>query len=130
AAVAGVAGVTNLTHHLEDLFEYLAASGRRPGRLLMDSLCEAADCLEAMIDALTGLGAPPANALAVLDSVLQWAQRMDRGELERYDAEPATAPPAYSAPPELAEQPAGEDLAPAAGIQSLRVPVATIDALY
>src|SRR5690606_1358382 len=38
--------------------------------------------------------------------------------------------PIYSAPPELAEQPAGEDLAPAAGIQSLRVPVATIDALY
>lgn len=129
AAVAGVVGVANLTHHLEDLFEYLAKTRRRPGPALMESLAVAADCLEAMADALTGIDSPPANALPVLRSVLQWAQRMDRGELEELDAQPGTAPVAAASVP-ATPAPAAEDAVATAGPQSLRVPVATIDDLY
>lgn len=91
AAVAGVAGVMNLTHHLEDLLEYLGKKGGRPGGALMEVLSEAADCLEAMIDALTGMDVPPAQAKEVLQSVLDWANRMDRGELRNHEAISADA---------------------------------------
>lgn len=132
AAVAGVAGITNLTHHLEDLFEYLAKIRRRPGQALMDSLAEAADCLEAMTDALTGVDSPPANALPVLRSILQWAQLMDRGELEALDGDPVAAVSSPSLQSADAPEPTPEELTPATsvGVQSLRVPVPTIESLY
>jgi chemosensory pili system protein ChpA (sensor histidine kinase/response regulator) len=130
AAVAGIAGVTNLTHHLEDLLDYLAKTRRRPGPALMDGLMQTADCLEAMVDALTGADTPPDNALAVLQLVLAWAQRMDRGELSDMDTAPVVAAAGAEA--------AGTDILfteeasadPAMAGQSLRVPVEMIEGLY
>ncbi len=134
AAVGGVSGVANLTHHLEDLLEFLARTGNRPGRALMHSLLEAADCLEAMIDALRGLDEPPENALAVLQSVLDLANRMDRGELD-IAAEPApdTSPGADGREHAAESGPEEPELTQAAAAQaetSLRVPVATVDSLF
>ncbi|MEX0730330.1 MAG: response regulator [Aquisalimonadaceae bacterium] len=131
AGVAGVAGVMNLTHHLEDLLEYLGKSGGRPGAALTATLSEAADCLETMIDALTGADVPPDNSLGVLQSVLDWANRMDRGELQDPQADtaaPASSPAAEGHEPEAAvATPAADTDAPA---QSLRVPLQTFDSLF
>ncbi|MCC5812531.1 MAG: response regulator [Ectothiorhodospiraceae bacterium] len=127
AAVGGVAGVANLTHHLEDLLEYLARSGSRPAPALMHSLLEAADCLETMIDALRGLDSPPEQAVSVLQSVLDWANRMDRGELETA-AELAEPPSAQEKSPEPAAEPGVA--ASAQAETSLRVPVTTVDSLF
>ncbi|HEX5514821.1 MAG TPA: response regulator [Gammaproteobacteria bacterium] len=131
AAVAGIAGIANLTHHLEDLLDYLAKGRRRPGPGLMDSLMQAADCLEAMVDALTGADAPPDNAIEVLQSVLAWAHRMDRGELNELDAEPPVVTAVAAEPAPASETPAATALTDeAGGAQSLRVPVAMVENLY
>lgn len=133
AAVAGVAGIANLTHHLEDLLEYLARTGQQPGELVMSVLIDAGDCLETMIDAVRGVDAEPDNAVAVLQSVLDLANRMDRGELEQFLTEqaPVADPPvATAADDQPAEVPAAEGPAAAEAQTSLRVPTHTVDALF
>ena len=78
ANVVGVRGIANLTHHLEDILEIQAKALKRPGQELTEALLEAADCLEAMSDALMGVDSAPQNALQVLQTVLDWANRLDQ----------------------------------------------------
>lgn len=76
--LAGVRGIANLTHHLEDILESLSKHETLPPRGLADTLMNAADCLEAMSEALLGVGAPPSDAIDVLQEVLDWANLIDR----------------------------------------------------
>jgi chemotaxis protein histidine kinase CheA/ActR/RegA family two-component response regulator len=135
AGVAGIVGVANLTHHLEDLLDYLGRARRQPGSSLMASLSEAADCLETMIEACTGVSAPPENAVEVLQAVLDWAHRMDRGELREAPADAAdpAAPDASPAPVKATPfDPPADQAATAepAAAQSLRVPLEAVDSLF
>ena len=82
ANVVGVKGVANLTHHLEDILEIQAKSGTKPVPPLVEILVTAADCLESMSEALLGVDAPPDNAVQVLQSVLDWANRLDSDGVE------------------------------------------------
>lgn len=135
ANIVGIKGITKVAHHAEDILEYLE---NHPGNIpaaLGEAMIEVAGCLEQMVYALTGQEDPPAQALQVLQSVLDWANRMDRGEL----LEPlSTAPPPVSAPivettppqelkqvalPEATAVPGGES-------QSLRISVKTVDNLF
>jgi len=84
----GVVGLATLTHHLEDILVALAKQKALPRPALALSLMNAADCLEAMGEALCGLGDPPDNAQQVLQEVLDWANRIDRDGLQEAD-EPA-----------------------------------------
>ncbi len=81
ANITGVAGIANLTHRMEDILEFFADQERLPPTGLADTLLDASDCLEVMVEHLLGMGAPPAQSLAVLRRLIDWAGRIERGEL-------------------------------------------------
>ncbi len=120
----GVRGIATLTHHIEDILQALSKHGALPNRPLAETLLNAADCLEAMSEALLGMSAPPAQAFAVLQEILDWANRIDRTGIPTDDEVPlpvATRPePPETAP--IAPQPAAS--APEA---TLRVPAHLVD---
>ncbi len=80
ANTVGVAGIANLTHHLEDILLTLAKHEMLPTQALNHTLIEAADCLEAMSETLCGLSEPQPEEerLGVLQAVLDWANLIDR----------------------------------------------------
>ncbi|MBK8183414.1 MAG: Hpt domain-containing protein [Candidatus Competibacteraceae bacterium] len=82
----GVRGIANLTHHMEDILQAFSKHKALPTRRLAETLLAATDCLENMSEALVGLGAPPTQARQVLQSILDWANRIDREGLPRDDA--------------------------------------------
>ena len=80
ANIIGVAGIANLTHRMEDILEFFASHQRLPPAGLADTLLDASDCLEVMVEHLLGMGAPPAQSLDVLRRLIDWAGRIERGE--------------------------------------------------
>lgn len=70
ANTVGVVGVANLTHALEDLLQLSVQSGRKPAPAIVETLCEAADCLSEMVESVGGLGAVPSSALSTYQQVL------------------------------------------------------------
>jgi chemotaxis protein histidine kinase CheA len=92
ANTVGVSGLANLTHQLEDILVALAQAQRLPHRPLALCLTHAADCLEAMGETLAGIGDPPEDAQAVLQEVLDWANRIDREGLPETGDEGLPAP--------------------------------------
>ncbi len=85
ANMLGVKGLANLSHHLEDIFEHLAQVDVAPPKPLAATMQEAADTIEVMLEALQGISPPPAEALHVLQDVLDWANRIDRGDIRSED---------------------------------------------
>ncbi len=77
ANTVGIRGIANLTHHLEDILEALANEGLMPDSALAAMLVEAGDCLEAMSETLLGVGPAPEQSRSVLQSVLDYAIRID-----------------------------------------------------
>jgi chemotaxis protein histidine kinase CheA len=90
ANTVGVRGVAALTHHLEDLLEYLGQRSVTPQDAVAKLLIDAADCLEMMLESLVDAEAPPAQSLAVLQRLLDAANAIDRGE--RIESVTAAAP--------------------------------------
>ncbi len=124
ANTVGVRGIANLTHHTEDILVALLDAGRLPGRSLADVLLNTADCLEAMSEALLGLGPVPAGARHALQQVLDSANRIDHeGAAAEPEAGPAPAPLLSEAPVE-----APEPTAPVIE-QAVRVPASVTDEL-
>lgn len=78
ANTVGVRGIANLTHHLEDILVALSEESAMPDRELAAMLVNAGDCLEAMSEALMGVGPTPEQAQHVLQTVLDYANRIDR----------------------------------------------------
>jgi len=76
--VVGVKGVANLTHQLEDILEIQTKANKIPSKNLLIVLIDAADCLETMSEALLGIVDPPDNSLSIFQSVLDWANKLDR----------------------------------------------------
>ena len=76
-------GIANFAHHLEDIFEYLAKQSFPPPEPLAFTMQEAADTIEVMIESLQGLSFPPEDAQRILQDVLNWANRIDNGNLRR-----------------------------------------------
>ena len=109
ANTVGIRGIANLTHHLEDILVALSANQRLPGPALAAMLTEASDCLESMSEAVSGIGPQPEQSLAVLQNVLDWANRIDQ-EGDAALQEGGIEPPAEAAP----EAPIAETVAPAA----------------
>ncbi len=87
ANTVGVRAVATLSHHVEDILEYLGDNAIIPKGDLAKLLVAVADCLETMFEALLGTEAPPPQALRVLQDVLDVANRIDCGE---FDARSAT----------------------------------------
>lgn len=76
ANTAGIKGVANLTHRLEDILEMLGNANLLPGKALAECLSEAGDCLETMAEATARLQPAPENALAALQRVMDWHYRL------------------------------------------------------
>ncbi len=125
----GVRGLANLTHHVEDILEYLANHRMAPPASLADLLQETADCLEAMIDALQGKAPPPGNALGLLQRILDWANRVDKGQVRDGDLAPAASEAPATAAVAAEKESAGEADAEARAstVDNLRVPTSTVD---
>lgn len=139
----GVRGVATLTHQVEDILLALAKHQMLPSPALTQTLLSAADCIASMSEYLTGMGDPPADGVAVLQEVLDWANVIDRDGINAIFSERVgSAPPQHPAPaprseapaehaasaPEAAPKPTQE---PEAGetTQMLRVPTTLIDDL-
>ena len=81
--LVGVKGIANLAHHIEDIFEYISKEKISPPEALSNTMLEAADTIESMLDYLQGIGPMPRNSLRVLQNVLDWANKVDAGSLEK-----------------------------------------------
>lgn len=137
ANTVGVRGVAQLTHHLEDLLEYLAQHSITPQGGMAKLLMDAADCLEMMLESLTGGEAPPTQAQSVLQRLLDSANAVDRGEtIEGASADPAPthgyATAAADPAPPAAPEPRGSEVRPPTGPatdvkRAIRVASAAID---
>ncbi|BBL75270.1 hybrid sensor histidine kinase/response regulator [Methylomagnum ishizawai] len=127
ANTVGIVGVAQLTHHLEDILSACSKEGRMPGPALARTLLDAADCLEAMGEALQGRGTPPAEARTVLQEVLDWANRIDRDGLSALDAPDAPAPAHPADTQDGAPAPPAPQDTP--GTSTVRVPTAWIESL-
>ncbi|MFC1664565.1 Hpt domain-containing protein, partial [Pseudomonadota bacterium] len=75
ANITGVKGIANLTHCMEDILETLAESEQLPPTDLCHTLIETTDCLEQMLEMLSGIGEPPADALSILQQLLDWQKQ-------------------------------------------------------
>ncbi len=136
ANTVGVPGIANLTHHLEDILLALSKQAVLPGAALREVLQSASDCLEMMSEALLGQSPAPAESLGVLQSVLDWANRIDRDGAEIAAAgpqSPASAPsavqPAAEVKAEPAQAPAPAEKAKAGSGPMVRVPANLVDEL-
>jgi chemotaxis protein histidine kinase CheA len=131
----GVRGIAHLTHQLEDILLALSKSHTLPPRALAESLMAAADCLESMSESLLGESEPPADAVDVLQDILDWANRIDREGLSGAERETtqrtAQAPAAAATPAPRQEKSASdrpEASAHGAGA-TIRLPAAVVDEL-
>lgn len=118
ANITGVAGIANLTHRMEDILEFFASHERLPPPGLGETLLDASDCLEIMVEHLLGMGAPPSQSLSVLRRLIDWAGRIEREELIDLP-EPDTVKLADPAEPtsDTVKLPASARPQPAAGPQ-------------
>ncbi len=127
ANTVGVAGLANLTHHLEDILLALGKHGGMPGRGLREMLVRAADCLESMGEALLGQGAPPVDALDTLQGVLDWANTIDDEGVAAVTGGALAAAPGVEA--EREAQDAQSSPTPVTATSMVRVPAPLVDDL-
>jgi chemotaxis protein histidine kinase CheA len=79
-SILGLRGLAALGHHLEDVLEHFERCGGSVAASAADTLLDAAYCMEHMVAFAIGLDEYPAQAQSVLQSVLDLANRMDRGD--------------------------------------------------
>ncbi|MCK7582294.1 MAG: chemotaxis protein CheW [Chromatiales bacterium] len=138
----GVQGIANLTHHMEDILLAFSKHKALPNRPLAEVLLAAADCLETMSEALLGQSAPPSQAREVLQTILDWANRIDREGVPKDDevsplVKPTTAVVEAVEVAETAEiaetaeaaAPSGSRVEPVAPVPMVRVPAPLVDEL-
>jgi chemotaxis protein histidine kinase CheA/ActR/RegA family two-component response regulator len=121
ANTVGVAGIANLTHHIEDILLAFTRQKVLPVTPLTDTLQDAADVLEMMSETLLGVGSvPQQQALAVLQQILDWANQIDLNGLP--EATPVSADD--STPLAMQED---KTTLPAASDSSLRISMQSVD---
>ena len=131
--IIGIKGIANIAHRLEDTLEYLEEKKVAPPEALTNMMVEAADCLESMVDSLTGQGEAPGNAQQIFQDVLDWTNRILKGQMDAPPIKRTVVAPAAKKT-QVTETDAQEEkkaAAPATGApeQVLKVPTRTIDNL-
>ena len=146
ANLVGVKGLANMTHHCEDILEYLTERQAAPRPALAHTLQEAADCIEAMLESLPNGVVTLPGAQQVLQSIFDWANRMDAGllntpveetratqsvEIANNDELPAKAEIVTTnvASPAATDESASTNAAATIG-KTIRVPTDTIDMMF
>ena len=79
-AIIGLQGLASISHHLEDVLEHFERAGASLAQPGAEVLLDAAYCLEQMVGYVTGNDEYPSQAQAVLQAVLDLANRVDRGD--------------------------------------------------
>jgi chemosensory pili system protein ChpA (sensor histidine kinase/response regulator) len=84
ANIVGIRGIATLGHHTEDILEWFEQNQIRPPLALTNALLDASACLEQMIGSLLGIEDAPTQTQAkeILQSVLDWANRIRSGSVE------------------------------------------------
>ncbi|MBI1423875.1 MAG: response regulator [Gammaproteobacteria bacterium] len=122
ANTVGVAGIANLTHHMEDILLAFTRQKVLPAPPLTNTLQDAADVLEMMSEALLGMGTVPTQqAQTVLQQILDWANQIDLNGLPEASEYIAAAP----APAEAEDEAAAASTANSD--TSLRVSTQSVD---
>jgi len=123
----GIRGIATLTHHLEDILLTLHKLHAMPPAPVTQTLMSAADCLSAMSESLLGRGEPPADALNVLQGILDMAGHLQAGGIEPWVATETNtpAPPART----VAAEPATAPESDADTVPMLRIPADLMDQL-
>jgi chemosensory pili system protein ChpA (sensor histidine kinase/response regulator) len=131
ANTVGIKGIANLTHHVEDILVALSKHEVLPGRALGEMLTNAGDCLEAMGEALMGVGPAPDYAVGVLQDVLNWANQIDREGIPRGDAaiQPAGDSDSAKENSPVVEAGAASTASAQAGEAMVRIPASLVDEL-
>lgn len=105
AATTGIAGVLNLAHYLEDIFDHIHKHHIELDKNTQNTLVEATDCLEAMLEYLAGSGVPPDAPEVVLQKILNLVKRVDANDLHiSHDHEQVTPQIEKKQPQALEEQ--------------------------
>jgi len=137
ANMAGIRGLANLAHRLEDVMEYMTDAGQLPTGRLQNDLLEAADCLAAMCETITDGAQAPDNALAVLQSIMDWDYRLKTeglSALEQSDAQIEATAVSHHAVDVKEESPAQAESASAEDARNespaFRVPRSILDNLF
>lgn len=86
ANMAGITGIANLTHRLEDILELFTDAGQSPAKPLCDDLTAITDTLAMMCEAVINQSAAPDNSLAMLQLLMDWHYRLRSQGLEQYEA--------------------------------------------
>ncbi len=142
ANLIGTKGIANIAHHLEDIFEYFVKLSIVPPKALGDTITEAADTLEMMIESLQDLSPAPVDAQRILQDVLNWANRIDKNDITETSVVSEHNKPNIkvetsvsnkedikkSTLPENESQPAVSQLA--SQVELIRVPRDTLDLIY
>jgi len=132
ANTVGIRGVATLTHHVEDILEYLANNAITPEGEAARLLVAVADCLEMQFEALLGIGEAPSQALRVLQDVLNLANIIDKGEFGAGGQAAAgmdtEETPEVTVQAPIIEEPVSEPITPAspAPVQSADAPPTTV----
>jgi len=79
-SIIGLRGLASLSHHFEDILEHFERHGSVVAKPAADALLDAAFCLEQMVGFVMGSDDYPQQAQTVLQTVLDLANRIDRGE--------------------------------------------------
>lgn len=102
-ATIGLRGITALSHHLEDILEHFEVEDAQITQQASNALLDAAFCLEHMVGYVIGSDDYPQQAQAVLQVVLDLANRIDGGESLETPATrvASTMPVAAELPPSI-----------------------------
>jgi chemotaxis protein histidine kinase CheA len=91
--IIGIKGIANIAHNLEDILVYFAEHNTKPPKALTDALVEAADCLALMVETLLGQNQEqPEHTLNILQILLDWANNIDKGNIEAPTSVPTSTP--------------------------------------
>lgn len=83
ANTVGIKGLATLSHQIEDILEAYKKASILPAGDISDTLILASDCLESMTESLISLAPQPADALDVLQSLLDWANYIDKNGIPK-----------------------------------------------
>lgn len=124
-ATTGLRGIASLGHHLEDILDYFERDGSKVTRPVASTVLDAAYCIEQMIGFVAGEDDYPQQAQGMLQTVLDLANRIDRGEsLEVAMARGVPEAPAEVTSPAPLADPDARD-APHSGLAKPRNDAAT-----
>lgn len=118
ANILGIKGLANLTHHIEDILEYLTAQQQMPPPELGQTLQEAADCLEDMMDAVRGTAVAPTATARIINDLQQQSLKISTRQF--------SSPTISIAEEKVAHETTNETITS----KVLRLPTATIDAVF